>query len=224
MPVVVFSSPKGGCGKTTAAVLLATELAERGLSVVVIDADPNRNVAEWSKLPGVPAGLTVVSNVDKHNILDQIDAAVAKASFVIVDMEGTADLMVAHAISVADFVLIPVQGSQLDAKQAWRQVKLIKDQERVARRRIPYAMLFTRTSPVIQPRTLGHIKFRFAEGEIPVLATQLTDREAYRAVFSFGGTLTGLDTKQASGLDQALANARAYVGEVVETLRALTVA
>jgi septum formation inhibitor-activating ATPase MinD len=33
MPVIVFSSPKGGCGKTTAATLLATELAVRGASV-----------------------------------------------------------------------------------------------------------------------------------------------------------------------------------------------
>jgi cellulose biosynthesis protein BcsQ len=37
MPVIAFSSPKGGCGKTTGAVILATVLAERGTSVAVID-------------------------------------------------------------------------------------------------------------------------------------------------------------------------------------------
>src|SRR5271163_3211757 len=59
--------------------------------------------------------------------------------------KGTASLMVSYATSMADFVVIPVQGSQLDAKQAARQMKLIKAQERIANRPIPFAVLFTRT-------------------------------------------------------------------------------
>ena len=55
MPVITLSSPKGGAGKTTAATILATELAERGAAVTIIDADPNKNVVDWSKLPGKPA-------------------------------------------------------------------------------------------------------------------------------------------------------------------------
>ena len=124
MPVIVFSSPKGGCGKTTAATLLATELAQKGASVTVIDADPNRNVADWAKLPGAPEGLTVISDVTEETIVDQIETASAKAAFVIVDLEGTANLLVSYAISFADFVVIPMQGSQLDAKQAGRQIRL----------------------------------------------------------------------------------------------------
>ena len=63
MPVIVFSSPKGGCGKTTAVTLLATELAQKGASVAVTDADPNKNVAYWAKLPGASESLTLVSDV-----------------------------------------------------------------------------------------------------------------------------------------------------------------
>ena len=48
MPVVVFASAKGGCGKTTCAVILGSELVQRGASVTIIDADPNRNVADWA--------------------------------------------------------------------------------------------------------------------------------------------------------------------------------
>ena len=54
MPVIAFSSPKGGAGKTTAATVLATVLAERGATVTIIDADPNKNVVDWAKLPGKP--------------------------------------------------------------------------------------------------------------------------------------------------------------------------
>ena len=46
MPTIVFASPKGGAGKSTSAVVLASELALRGAQVVVIDADPNRPVSQ----------------------------------------------------------------------------------------------------------------------------------------------------------------------------------
>src|ERR1700733_15097571 len=123
MPVVTLLSPKGGAGKTTAATVLATELAERGARVTIIDADPNKNVVDWAKMPGVPEHLNVVGEVSEETIVDEIESAAAQSTFVIVDLEGTASLMVSYATSMADFVVIPVQGSQLDAKQAARQMK-----------------------------------------------------------------------------------------------------
>jgi len=52
-------------------------------------------------------------------------------------------------------------------------------------------MLLTRTHPAISPRTQRHIEQRFAELQVPLLNTRLADREAYRAMFSYGGTLIG---------------------------------
>ncbi len=54
MPTIVFASPKGGAGKSTAAVLLATELALKGAAVTIIDADPNKPVSEWATREGRP--------------------------------------------------------------------------------------------------------------------------------------------------------------------------
>ena len=152
MPVITLSSPKGGAGKTTAATILATELAERGAIVIVIDADPNKNVVDWSKLPGKPASLTVIGDVTEETIVDAIEDASSKASFVIVDLEGTASLMVSYAISLSDFVIIPLQGSQLDAKQAARQIKLIKAQERIAGRSIPFRCCSPARTPRFNPK------------------------------------------------------------------------
>jgi chromosome partitioning protein len=219
MPVITFASPKGGAGKTTGATVLGTELAERGASVTIIDADPNKNVVDWAKLPGAPANLEVVGDVGEESIVDEIEAASAKSAFVIVDLEGTASLMASYAISMSDFVVIPVQGSQLDAKQAARQMKLIKAQERIVGRRIPFAVLFTRSNPAIQPKTMRHIEDRFKELAVPIMKTKLYDREAYRAIFSFGGTLSGLADKGATNLNAALHNARDFMAEVVELLR-----
>jgi chromosome partitioning protein len=219
MPVITLSSPKGGAGKTTAATILATILAERGAAVTIIDADPNKNVVDWAKLPGAPASLTVIGEVTEETIVDQIEDAAEKSAFVIVDLEGTASLMVSYAISMSDFVVIPVQGSQLDAKQAARQMKLIKAQERIASRTIPFAVLFTRTNPAIQPKTQRFIEQRFLELKVPIFATKLYDREAFRAIFSYGGTVSALKDKGVSNLNAALNNALEFTGELVERLR-----
>jgi len=219
MPVITLSSPKGGAGKTTAAVLLATELAERGARVTIIDADPNKNVVDWAKLPGLPTKVTVIDEVTEETIVDVIEDAASKTPFVVVDLEGTASLMVSYAISMSDFVVIPVQGSQLDAKQAARQIKLIKAQERMTGRVIPYVVLFTRSNPAIQPKTQRHIEERFLELQVPIMATRLYDREPFRALFSFGGSLSSLADKGMSNLPAALNNAREYTVEVIERLR-----
>jgi chromosome partitioning protein len=50
MPTIVFASPKGGVGKSTAAVLLASELAAHGGTVTMIDADPNKPLSQWASL------------------------------------------------------------------------------------------------------------------------------------------------------------------------------
>lgn len=48
MPVISFANPKGGAGKTTTALLAATQLAEAGATVAIIDADPERVVSrKW---------------------------------------------------------------------------------------------------------------------------------------------------------------------------------
>jgi chromosome partitioning protein len=219
MPVVVFASSKGGCGKTTCAVILGSELAQRGASVTIIDADPNRNVAEWAKLSGVPAGLNVVGEVTEETIVDAIENASQRSTFVVADLEGSASLLVSYAVAMADLVLVPCQGSQMDARQAGRMVKLIGTQSRISGREIPFALVLTRTSPTIVGRTQRHIEARFGEMALPVLAARLHDREAFRSLFSYGGTLAGLSDKAVSNLPAARENARQFVAEIVERLR-----
>ena len=222
MPTIVFASPKGGVGKSAAAVLLATELAGFGASVTMIDADPNKPLSHWAKRPGKPENLTVLGDVTEDSVIDTIESAALKTTFVIVDLEGTASMMVGYAMSRADLVIIPVQGSHLDATEATKAIKLVRAQERVFKRTIRYAILFTRTSAAIRTRTLQSIETEFAANNIPMLKTQLSERDAYRALFAFGGTLSGLDSAQVSNIAAALLNARVLTQEVVTMLKAHT--
>ncbi len=60
--------------------------------------------------------ITIISDVSEDSIPEQIDEAAQSSQFVVVDLEGTASLMVANAIGMSDLVIIPTQGSSMDAK------------------------------------------------------------------------------------------------------------
>lgn len=222
MPIISFANPKGGAGKTTTALILATQLAENGASVHIIDADPERWIAGWGALPGKPAQVTITSDVSEDTIVDQIEAASAAAQFVIVDLEGTASLMVANAIGMSDLVLVPTQGSSMDARGGAKTIRLISNQAKMARRKIPYSVVLTRVSAAVRSRSLKNVQEQLASHNIGVCRTGIVERAAYRDLLDFGGTLSALDPARVSNLDKAIANAREFAGEVITLLKAAT--
>ena len=219
MPTIVIASSKGGSGKSTSAILLATSLAEHGATVTLIDADINRPLSTWARHAKTPKTLTVLSDVNEATIVDTIEAAAESSQFVVVDLEGTASLIVGFAISRADLVIIPTQGSQLDAAETAKTVKLVKLQEKSLRLTIPMAILFTRTSSAIRPRTLLAIEAEFRKAGIRVLQTQIHERDAYKAIFSFGRTLSTLDPTQVRNVPAAIENAREFMVETVNMFK-----
>lgn len=219
MPVIAFANPKGGAGKTTAALLLASELATKGAEVTIIDADPEKWISQWGVLAGKPINIKIVGEVLEDTIVDQIDEASQKSQFVIIDLEGTASLMVANAIGMADLVIIPTQGSAMDAKGGAKTIRLIRNQERMTRRPIPHSVLLTRTSAAVTSRSLRNVQEQLLKGEIDVFKTAIVERAAFRDIFDFGGTLETLDPKTVSNLDKARENAREFAGEVLMKLK-----
>jgi chromosome partitioning protein len=217
--VIVFAVPKGGAGKSTSALILATELAALGAAVTVIDADPNKPLHAWSTRPNKPENLTVLADITEDTLIAVIEEAARKTPFVIVDLEGTASAMVTYAMSRADLIIVPSQGSQLDAAEAVKAIRLVALQERAFQRKIPSAVLFTRTS-AIASRDLKDIEAQFRKAGVKVFRTKMVERAAFRAIFSFGGTLATLDPSLVSNIDAAKANAKAFAGEVVAMLRA----
>ncbi len=220
MPVISFANPKGGAGKTTSALLLAGELADRGGSVVMIDADPEKWITQWGALPGKPSNITIISNVGEDTVMDLIETAATEAQFVIVDLEGTASLMVANAIGMSDLVIIPSQGATMDAKGAVKTLRLIRNQARMANRPIAHAVLLTRTSAAIASRSLKNIREQLDVAGVEVFETSIVERAAFRELLDFGGLLRDLDPQKVSNVDKALLNAREYTAEVVARLKA----
>lgn len=222
MPVIVFANSKGGVGKTTSAALLAQVLTHYGASVSLIDADPNKPLSSWWRRgpEWVPPQLRLIPEVSENTIIPVLDEEEGKSAFVLVDLEGSANLASTFAVSRADLVLIPMQGSQLDADQSKRVIDLIHREETVFRRKIPYAAYFTRTSAAIRPKDLRHIQASLKEAGVPVLPVELTERAAYRAIMQLGGTVYDLMPSEVSNPDAAIENAEAFASEVTRLLGA----
>ena len=90
MPVISVASPKGGCGKTTSCLVLATTLAAGGATVTILDADPNRPIVNWKSRDQTQSTVNVIGDVTEKSIISAIEEQAAKVQFVFIDLEGTA--------------------------------------------------------------------------------------------------------------------------------------
>lgn len=222
MPVIVVANPKGGAGKSTAALVIAQTLAQLGATVTIIDADPNRPIVEWrggsSKLQ-----LEVVGDVTESSVIRVIREHRASRQFVFVDLEGTASRLVSRAITQADLVLIPLQASGVDARQASRAVALVHEEEEALNgRAIPFRVLLTRTSPIIATRIEKEIVTALKAANLPLMKARLNERQAYKALFVRRLALHELDPVQVNGLSEALSNAQQLADELVDVVTMAT--
>jgi chromosome partitioning protein len=217
VPTIVFASSKGGVGKTTTAVLLASELAQR-TRVALLDGDPNAPILRWSRRPHRPDNLSVAA-VTEENLIDVIDAESQTATFVFVDLAGAASVIISYAFSRADLVIIPLQGSELDAVETLKVIRLIDQQRKMHRRRIPYRVLYTKTSASsrMRPKNLVAIEQELLEREVKAFTTALHERTPYRTIFSEGGSVR--DLPPSPSVDQAIANVRTLTADLISVLR-----
>lgn len=222
MPVISFANPKGGTGKSTSALILALEMAHRGGKVALIDCDPNQVTAGWARAreqEGRELPFEAIANPGEDKIIDVLDELSAVYPFVIVDLEGTASLMMSRTMSRSDLTIIPMQASPVDAKQAARAVGLVRAEEKMLRRSIPMRILMTRNNPAIKTRDEKAIMEQLKAAHVPVLEVPLHERAAYRAVFTYNKTLRELTAKESAGLPKARENAEGYAFYVVNALK-----
>lgn len=219
MPTICAANPKGGAGKSTTILAMATTIAAAGGSVAIIDADPNKPITDWasgkSKL-----GIKVIGDVTESNIRTRIEEAEAQSQFVFVDVEGTASRLVSRVVMRSDLTMIPLGGTALDAKQAARAVNFIQESAQDAGRALAFALVFTRTSPPpFTKRIEKEISRQMQASELPIFRTHLNQREAYNAMFMQRLGLTELDEADVNGLAGAIANANELTQEAIEMLR-----
>ena len=217
MPAVAFVSPKGGAGKTTAALLLALGLAEEGRRVAIIDSDPNRPLVHWASLPGRPALISVHPAPTIQDVRDAFrEAQRRNPEWIILDTEGSLRGAMAFTTIRLDLVLTPLAGSQLEALQAIRASQMVDEFGGRFERRLMHRCLLTRVPAAIRPRGLQQVVEQIREKNIEFLPTALIEKEAFRTIFAVGGGLESLDESGVSGIASARVNAKAYVDAVLD--------
>lgn len=129
---IVVTNTKGGVGKTTTAIFLATALSERG-SVVVWDADAQGSATEWA-LRASETGNALPFDVAAMNTA-QLRRAEAEEDFAIIDTAPGDWRGIDAALDAADVAILPTAPSGLDIDRLW-------ETERVASQRcISYVLI-----------------------------------------------------------------------------------
>ncbi|MEW9616548.1 ParA family protein [Shinella sp. S4-D37] len=222
MPVITFANTKGGAGKTTAVLLLATELARLGFRVSVLDADPQHWITRWHENSEGLLGnrLCVVPYVTMGTIDRQLAEEKARADFVLIDLPGSRSSLLAKAVGYSDYVLIPVQGSAMDAQGGANVIELLQYLEDKADIRIRHSVVLTRVNSMVTTRAMHAVKDLLAARRVHLLQTPIIERAAFRDIFGCGGTLYSMDARRVSNLDKAQENARALALEVLQQIPA----
>lgn len=215
MPNVVFISPKGGAGKTTAAVTLALGLVERGLRVALIDSDPNKPLVGWGALAGRSNAISVHPAPTVSDIRDAArEAQRREPDWIILDTEGTERGTAVLAALRFDAALTPLAGSQLDLREAIKAAEIVQAFNRRGGRPIAHRAVLTRVPAAIRPRMLKAVVTQLREADVQILPTPLLEKEAFRAMFLIGGGFEALEREGVGGVAAARQNAQAYVADV----------
>jgi chromosome partitioning protein len=217
MPNVVFLSPKGGAGKTTAAVALALGLAELGRRVALIDSDPNKPLLRWAGLPNRPDAISVHAAPTVPDIRDAVREAQRRSpDWFILDTEGTERGTAVFAAMRFDLVLTPLAGSQLELNEAIKAAQLVRAFGGRGGRPVAHRALLSRIPSAIKPRMLKSVVAQLHEAGIQILPTPLFDKEAFRAMFLLGGGFDELELNGVFGAGAARQNTASFVGDVLD--------
>lgn len=217
MPVISFANTKGGAGKTTAVLLVATELLRQGHRVAILDADPQHWITKWYERSNaaVLAGLSIVSYVTNNTIDKHVRDNRETADYVLIDLPGARSTLLAKAMGYSDHVIIPVQGSAMDAQGGAHVIELLQYLKAKGDIHIAHSVVLTRVNSMVTTRALQSVKEMLAARQVNVLDTPIIERAAFRDIFGCGGTLYTMDVRKISNLDKARENAETLAREIM---------
>ena len=191
--ILAFVNQKGGPGKTTLAMHVTGQLARGGARVLIADADPQATATRWAAaapedapFPAAVAGLSHAGEKLHRELLKYL----VPYDWIVVDCPPSAESnLTRSALLVADLAVIPVVPSPPDLwagiaiRQVLSDVTVLNDRLRsrlVVNRRKAGTRLAAHTLDLL-PRY-----------GIPVLQSQVGEREAFRHAAAAGVTVADL--------------------------------
>jgi len=209
MSVIALLNQKGGVGKTTLSINIATGLAMAGRKVMLVDADPQGSALDWSAQRTNDLLFPVVG-VPKPTLHREIPNLKKGFETIIIDGAPRTNELARSAIIASDLVLIPVQPSPFDVWAAQEIIDIINEAT-ITKPDLKARFVINRRFP---NTTLGAEVLDALKGfEVPVLKSMVCNRTDFAKAAKDG--LTALETDP-DGL--AAQEIKALVKEILSLL------
>lgn len=114
---IVITNTKGGVGKTTTAIYLATALSKTH-TVEVLDGDPQGSATEWA-IRAEENNQPLPFNVQAVNIAQLKRVTKAPETITIIDTAPGDTRGIDAALNGADLIIIPTASSAIDMSRVW---------------------------------------------------------------------------------------------------------
>jgi chromosome partitioning protein len=180
MQVIALVNQKGGVGKTTLALHLATAFAAAGRNTLVLDLDPQASAAEWkdARAAETPPVMAVPA-ARLGKVLEEtmkIDTEV-----LILDTAPHSEGTALTAARSADLILVPCQPSIMDLRALRKTAELLQHVKK------PTYVVLNGVAPqgVVADEAAKAITEQY---KLPVAPIRLGDRVAYNRCLIAGAT------------------------------------
>jgi chromosome partitioning protein len=216
MAVISIASAKGGCAKTTLALLLGAEFAlVQQYRVAVLDSDLNQHASLFGAKAKI-AGLNIIGDINDENILKKLRDADAANDLVIIDLAGGSSTLALMALQRSNFVLVPTQPSLPDTRDALKTIGQIDNAQELARTPIARALIWTRVPAQFESRENRHVRQTLEGKGVDILKTALMERNAFRSIH-----ITGKVPRQSAPKSPATDNVGEIAKEILARLESL---